>query len=121
VGTENEFGTISGFTLPVVVSSTAKLRITSRRVRAQKVPDESRYGENRGKKSGCLRRSKWEKCFLLGGRGAGGGAHVRACVRACVHAPFDLPPIAYNVNSATAMGIKGGQDKAFWSLVQIWY
>jgi hypothetical protein len=55
---------------------------------AARLPDESRYGENRGKKS-CLRRKQWEKCCVWGGgEGEGGGA------RACVHAPFDLPPIA---------------------------
>ena len=54
---ENEPRTISGFVHPVVVSPSAKLRIISRRVRAQKVPGESRYGENRGKNA-------FELCFL---------------------------------------------------------
>jgi hypothetical protein len=75
-------------------------------------PLTSATHENRGKKSGCLGRKQWEKCFFggggreggrereeggeggegEGGSGARGGG--RTCVRACVHAPFDLPPIA---------------------------
>jgi hypothetical protein len=73
-----------------VVSPSAKLRIPGRRVRAQKVPDESRYGEKEVKKAVARRRS-WEilcawREFLRGwgvgegrggGGGEGGGAHTR--------------------------------------------
>jgi hypothetical protein len=97
--------TISGFPRPVVVSPSAKLRLPGRRVRAQKAPGESRYGENGGQKSGCLRTEEkavgemfWARIpWAVGGGGRegeggrerggereGGGVHVRACVRACV-------------------------------------
>jgi hypothetical protein len=62
-----------------------------------RLPGEPRYGENRGKKSGCLGRKQWEKCFGRGFRGGGGEGRegcrgARANVR--THAPFGLPPIA---------------------------
>jgi hypothetical protein len=54
VGTENETRGISGFPHPVVMSPTAKPRIPGHRIRAARLPGESRYGENRGKKEVVL-------------------------------------------------------------------
>ena len=50
LNTENETRKISGFAHPVATSPTAKLRIPGHRGILATLPDESRYGENRGKK-----------------------------------------------------------------------
>ena len=47
-------------TTTVTAITTFTTRITHPGILAT-LPDESRYGENRGKKS-CLRRKQWEKC-----------------------------------------------------------
>jgi hypothetical protein len=99
---ENETRKISGFVHPVMVSPSSKLRITSRQVRAQKVPGESRYGETEVKKAlseevkgrfdanslgrgggGAKGGGRGREEGEGGGRGAGrGGRGARACVRA---------------------------------------
>jgi hypothetical protein len=48
---ENDFGRISGFALPLVMSPTAKLRLPGHPGILVTLPDESRYGENRGIRS----------------------------------------------------------------------
>jgi hypothetical protein len=98
LGIENETGRMSRFAHPVVMSPTAKLRIPGHPGILATPPDEPRYGENRGKKSGCLRRSVGVmpcacREFHWGGVGWGGG-NARTYARGGAHAVFGLSPIA---------------------------
>jgi hypothetical protein len=91
-----------------VVSPSSKLRPPDHPGILVTLPDESRYGENRGKKKrlseekavgemlcwGGEEREEGEGGGGGGGGGRGARGEGRTCVRACVHAPFDLPPIA---------------------------
>jgi hypothetical protein len=66
-----------------VTSPSAKLRPPGHPGILATLPDDSRYGENRGKQS-CLRRKQWGN-VVFGGEGGRGGARGegRTCVRAC--------------------------------------
>jgi hypothetical protein len=68
------------------MSPTAKLRIPGHRVEAARLPDESRYGGNRGKNK-RLSEEEWEKLCVragtsMGGEGGRGATHART------HAPL---------------------------------
>jgi hypothetical protein len=81
---ENEFGGINRG--QVVVSPTAKLRIPGHRIRATRLPDESRYGRIEVKKAVVRRRSVGH--FVRVARIPWGGGGGCTCVRACGPAPF---------------------------------